>query len=1169
MHAIHDRCRPKHQVLVLKCYPKTTKGAVDVAPNSSELSYLLFYATSRRSKIQKIGSFLEKKTASDVWRMRIGNVQVTLGILAALVEKSPKEAALIAPCVLKILDLILRSDDITMVESSLPTFEAFCQHHDASSLFGDSAYLQGYQSVVQSYAQLASTRHVPAKGPVSKPLQSRWRNAGLVAIKHVAGSDALSSVAGRQIDVIVPMILENMWTDDDVFLDTILERAEADGRRDPEKPVHRRSSVNTVRTADLAGDTNPLALSGTAVDVDNLAEEETGVFAIQCLKQIFVVPNRAQIYGATTALLKFVSNRVAEGEIVVVSEKSSGHDSGWAIKIFDIVSRWAPVQDRYVILLASLDVLNKTPMREENLLQHLTFTAMIQSLLRSDVNLIGLSVMDVQLGLVGQIKRLFQLRRGSSHEGSQSEDRIDNEQHENGCRLQRDELLSRLEDCTSDLANHVYYADQVSDMIAALFSRIRHSRSASVTSLMHAGDKAEAGTGAGADNITSPSALDLASGQSLQETYFSHSSGRLSALKIVKAILLLASSKTGHNGNLNLSRTRVPIQVWEGTQWLLRDPDGNVRKAYVDALSTWLDRELDYRDMRASDETVISHRAAKNSRDISGAGAGAVGSRRAVSNTSNRERQPRTRRCQFLPLLHVAIYDSALEFVEYDSDVTLLHSLLTKLVFKLGVNAARCGIPMVYRLQEDIQELEQPIHKVRIASLTHGYFWALAERFDFEGSVVGRAVYKEILRRKNKGFWVEGVQVPALEPAQIGTPGQPRPHPSWDLSSLETEEILPFDDRSSLVECIATSYSENNLSPPTSPAPTSPNRNHNGPMLDGTNGGAAGLEARNNGRTELPARFREHMLSDWSRDSVLAAITAAGKAESFVGSKAGTTGTTQNRLTISTGVGNNNNNGGGGGSGGGSGNGSAIFNGVNAGHMGPFSSFQTHQNMRPHTSQTYGERHMASVFRQRKSSVGGGLSTSGSTSSKAGIASVEQLKMVLTGTASPGTAAETAGADDDSDESLLSCDYSLSDMGASNAAASQTDGPPTTTGELLAKSLSASASPSRGPLSSKPALHDESSPMQSQREESDEDVPPVPPLPNMTSFSNKMGMQPLELWPNGKRNLSSRSKESFGSQAMRFGEEGGNKTMNLQDLLRGIDSRSGEGNLGNLSKPPY
>lgn len=74
MNAIQKRCRPTHQVNVRKCYPRTVKGAVDVKPNSSELSSLLYYATSRRSKIQKIGAYLEKKTASDVWRLRIGYV---------------------------------------------------------------------------------------------------------------------------------------------------------------------------------------------------------------------------------------------------------------------------------------------------------------------------------------------------------------------------------------------------------------------------------------------------------------------------------------------------------------------------------------------------------------------------------------------------------------------------------------------------------------------------------------------------------------------------------------------------------------------------------------------------------------------------------------------------------------------------------------------------------------------------------------------------------------------------------------------------------------------------------------------------------------------------------------------------------------------------------------
>ena len=75
MHAMRESCRPKHQALILKCYPKFQKNAVDVKPNPSELSYLLYYASSRRSKLQKVGAFLEKRTTNDVYHSRIGYVE--------------------------------------------------------------------------------------------------------------------------------------------------------------------------------------------------------------------------------------------------------------------------------------------------------------------------------------------------------------------------------------------------------------------------------------------------------------------------------------------------------------------------------------------------------------------------------------------------------------------------------------------------------------------------------------------------------------------------------------------------------------------------------------------------------------------------------------------------------------------------------------------------------------------------------------------------------------------------------------------------------------------------------------------------------------------------------------------------------------------------------------
>lgn len=74
IHGTREKFRPKHQVLILRCYPKFQKGVQEVKPNSSELSYLLYYASTRRTKLQKVGAFLEKKTVGDVYRQKLGYV---------------------------------------------------------------------------------------------------------------------------------------------------------------------------------------------------------------------------------------------------------------------------------------------------------------------------------------------------------------------------------------------------------------------------------------------------------------------------------------------------------------------------------------------------------------------------------------------------------------------------------------------------------------------------------------------------------------------------------------------------------------------------------------------------------------------------------------------------------------------------------------------------------------------------------------------------------------------------------------------------------------------------------------------------------------------------------------------------------------------------------------
>ncbi|KAK2032945.1 hypothetical protein LX32DRAFT_680142 [Colletotrichum zoysiae] len=1109
MNAIQQKCRPKHQVLVLKCYPRTNKGAVDVKPNSSELSYLLFYATSRRSKIQKIGSFLEKKTASDVWRLRIGNVQVTLRILTALIEKAPKDLPLVAPNVLKILDLILGSKDITMVESSIPTFEAFCENHDASTSFADQAYLAQYESIVRTYASLSSTRENPGKGASSKPVLMRWRNVGLEAIRSVSSSEALSTVTGRQFDVIVPVILDNLWWDDEELLDTLLSRIRMEEKVQTEK-LRRRTSTATVETGGTGGEANPIALTGTAFDVDKLAEEDIGVLAMQCLKQIFVAPNRPQIHSATGSLLQFIESRVANGDTVVKTDEKSGNDYGWAISIYSAIARWAPVQDRYVILVTAMDHLLKAPVNDDNLKLHLTFTAIIGALLRSDINLIGLSAMDVLLGLIQHMKKLIHLPGGFGRVEEDAEETPSTPQASGDISAQRKELLERIQTCIGNLATHVYYADQISDMISTILLRLKPSKPSSTNSSPRA------------DDAEQPSSDDLSSSQPQLETILSRNVGKTAALKAIKNILLVANPRAQMSGNLNLSRNRVPIQVWENTHWLLRDPDGEVRKAYADALLTWLDRETTPADSKARDEGAHHYRSSlnKNSRELQPTSV----AQRAASNASNREK-PSRQRTHFLQLIHIAIYDNALQYFDYDPDIVLLHVLLTKLVYQLGVNAVQYGLPMVFRLQEDIPDAELPVQKVRLGSLCHGYFWAVTEKFDIENSAVGRAITNEVIRRRSKHFWTEGVAIPPPGLDHVGTPGVPKLQTKLPSTEVESEALLPFDDRESLVESICVSYADSSISPPNSP-PQSPGRNFSHPILNTSTTTSPAAPG-----TELPAAFREHMLTDWSRDTAMLALQAGSKSESLAGSKNGTMGTNRHHLSV---------------------------NGANGhGQTGESSPLGSQRNLRPNSAQVLGG--LSPMRQLRKSSVRSGVSPSPSDSSRGVVASVDQLKMVLSGQAPATPIGTSAGLHHDSDsDSMVSYDFTPSEL-SFNPGASQTE---TGDGASLGRPRSSSQSRKGGPLNSNPLYeHNE-----------DEEVPPVPPLPiNLGGLASSISIQDYAVKP-AKRDLSSRGGDSVyhgstkgdGNFSMVSG--GG---MDLHELLNGIDSRAGELSLGNVTKPPY
>jgi hypothetical protein len=877
MNAARQACRPKHQVLVLKCYPKFQKNNTDAKANSSELSYLLYYASTRRSKLQKVGDFLDKRATKDVWKGSTGSVQVTLQIVKALVEKCPRDLPLYAGAVLRILRTILSSNDVTMVEESVPAFEALCAHQDPATLAADQDYIKQYEEIVQLYARYASKDTAKAaKAPVSWPVSIRYRKAGLQALKAVALSESLGSETGRQLAVIIPVVLHNIHAESGAYIKQLEHRESAKDEHEKEHAHRRRQSVSTARTEEEDGG-DPVAASGTTEDADKLAEEEVGVLALQALKNIFQGVNRGQLRFATSAVLKFISDHVTSPQ--------SNAPGNWATTLMTTICTWSPVQDRYAILVATVETLVRSPIVEEDLQRQLVLATIIDHLLASTINFIGLSVMDVLVGLISHILLLLQLggpgssilphhqqttsvlsekdlsSRGSANHLSAVVMEVVKEPSQ-----VRFRLLETVQTCMANLATHVYYTDQISDMVEAILSRLKPSRFSSISSTVEAIEN-PAGT---IDAVADSASLQE---KTYVDRFFSFETARIAALESVKAIIKTANARRPDGSVASVSRSKVGVSAWEGTQWLLRDPSGKVRKAYVDAVVTWLNLEKKKQDLK-----LVENYRKKEKENDKGALA-----RRAASNASNRDRAPRStkRKDTFLPLLHLAIYENALHYVDSEEDYLLLHILLTTLTNKLGINAARGGLPMIMRLQEDIATIEDPGTKLRVGSLVHGYLWALSIALDFEVSSVGRSLHNEISRRNTKNLWVKSISVPPLPVDRIDTP---HPNPiRLPSTTVQSEALNPFDNREALVEKISEGYSSSLYSPPSSP-PGSPGRS----LSMTSSVPAIHQPTAIKSAPQLPYRIKEELLADWSRDICLATNTKDSSSASMTGSRSGT-----------------------------------------------------------------------------------------------------------------------------------------------------------------------------------------------------------------------------------------------------------------------------------------
>lgn len=714
-------------------------------------------------------------------------------------------------------------------------------------------------------------------------------------------SEAIAADSSRQLTMVMPVILENLSLEEENVLATLQQRARTSERLDDDFARRRRMSIATVTTVDTA-DGDPATAVETTAGADKVAEEEVRALALRCLKQIFstgIGSTRGQTRLATALTLKFI---VSKSPPKVAPEFA--RQGNWATSLFETIAKWTPVQDRFIIVLTAMETLVRSPITEDMLEKQLVLTTLIDWLLSSSVNLIGLSVMDVLLGLIYHMLALLQLGGPNarfvsppSHDTagffreakevfdpstvlSGSEKPKTASKPEVNPSAIRQDLITRLQKCIASLSNHIYYTDQISDMISAILARLKPSAQSEVPNPVAA--------------ITDPAAAAKAIAESanIQEdpstsSFFSFNTARLTAVQIIKDILYRANSRRGPAGAPIEARARVGVQVWEGTQWLLKDEEKEVRVAYIDALLTWLKLETNKTDLLLPKDGHRKHGQNKKTTLQSGE---ATIAKRAVSGASRKE--PKPTRSTFLQLLHLAVYDSILDDPENEPNTLVLYLLLTKLVERLGVNAIRSGLPMILRLQETSLngEIVSPHGKVNVASIVNGYLWTIAEKFDFEVSAVGNEINAEISRRKRFSIWFEKVKTPALPIDDIRElPTDTEKRPEYPDEAIKT--IKPFLSVKEVVDEITTAYDHSLLTPPTS-APSSPGRVFSIPTLGFGYGYGIAAAPKASREDQLPQKVKDEMCAGWSREACIAAVEKESAA-SVTGSRTATSSVPQ------------------------------------------------------------------------------------------------------------------------------------------------------------------------------------------------------------------------------------------------------------------------------------
>ncbi|KAG0256113.1 plasma membrane localization protein [Mortierella polycephala] len=417
----------KHASLINSCYPSRPD---EKGPKSSELSYLVYYATSKPEKLTKVGTFIERRVVKDYRKKRFQDVHCSLDIIKALLLESKAHLNIYSKNVVNILDVLLVDiSDFDIVRHCQSIFSCFCAAHDGSTLGVDIEFKSLYSRVVARSATIATF-----EGDNS----NRYRMIGLRALEAVVSSSALyASDSKGQLDLVLPAILDGLIDA------TNGVQIELEDRPDPVLSVRRSVSIHATLHPD-----------NMVTDDDVTAE------ALRCLCALFKTPNGNNVKLALGPTFSYLD------------EHSRWWPSTFGVGIIKaIVSSILP-QNRYMVvneIIARIDSVDSTtPDLTLRLQKRATLISALEAILVSSISLAGMPVLEVLNSLLVALTKSLSASASMTKEDDSSQ------------LLALEAVIQEgLVKSVGGLATHIYYSNQVPHIISHIVGKLSFKAGAS------------------------------------------------------------------------------------------------------------------------------------------------------------------------------------------------------------------------------------------------------------------------------------------------------------------------------------------------------------------------------------------------------------------------------------------------------------------------------------------------------------------------------------------------------------------------------------------------------------------------------------------------------------------------------------------------------------------